>query len=127
MKKFDSNKIFALFLMIISGFCPMAYFNQSPVEKIKFINYEELKFMWIILIVLAILLNIIDYLVEKNKWWYRIVLIVEIILIYILRSDIKKFVDVIYYNSGGFIPAGLSWGWYLIYISIFLFMFSKNK
>jgi hypothetical protein len=42
-----------------------------------------------------------------------------------IRSNVKEVMDNIYYGTGGYIPAYLSWGWYIIYLAIIVLIFGK--
>lgn len=135
MKKLNALKVIALILIIISAFTPLAKIASNPVDVslnpqvITFLSQENLKSAWYTLVFLSFLLLVIDSFMIKTlyiMWFYRIILFLLISAIYLIRSDMKKIIDTIQYSSGGFLPAFLDWGWYLIYVSVILFI-RNNK
>lgn len=123
--------ILVLLLLFTSAFAPLAKIATNTVDPlfnlkiVTFLDDGNLKLSWVIIILLTIVLFVIDF-YTKKKVLYRIILFILIIFIYLIRLDIKNAVDEIYYNSSGFLPASLSWGWYLIYLAILILVFGNN-
>ena len=119
--KIFSYKVTAIFLIIISVFIPIAKVVQNGIEDftetITFFSKEELIFVWAILLILIILTVITKYIFKKNQIIYKIMII--------FNSGVKEVMDSIYYGTGGFVPAYLSWGWYIIYLAILFLIFGK--
>jgi len=127
--KIFSYKVTAIFLIIISVFIPIAKVVQNGIEDftetITFFSKEELIFVWAILLILIILTVITKYIFKKNQIIYKIMIIFNIAWVLYIRSGVKEVMDSIYYGTGGFVPAYLSWGWYIIYLAILFLIFGK--
>ena len=127
--KIFSYKVTAIILIIISAFTPIAKVVQNGIEDftetITFFSKEELIFVWAILLILVILAVITKYIFKKIEIIYKVIIICNIAWVLYVRSGIKEVMDNIYYGTGGFIPAYLSWGWYIIYLAMLVLVFGK--
>lgn len=127
--KIFSYKIIAIVLIIISAFVPIAKIIQNGIEDctetVIFFSKEELIFVWAVLLILVILANITKYIFKKVEIIYKIMIICNIAWVLYIRSGIKEVMDNIYYGTGGFVPAYLSWGWYIIYLALLFLIFGK--
>lgn len=127
--KIFSYKIIAIVLIIISAFVPIAKIIQNGIEDctetVTFFSKEELIFVWAVLLILVILANITKYIFKKVEIIYKIMIICNIAWVLYIRSGIKEVMDNIYYGTGGFVPAYLSWGWYIIYLALLFLIFGK--
>ena len=127
--KIFSYKVTAIVLVIISAFTPIAKVHQygvnNFVEELTFLSQDGVLQDWVALVALVTLGVLAKYFFKKFDIVFKIMVVSNIAWVLCIRSNVKEVMDNIYYGTGGYIPAYLSWGWYIIYLAIIVLIFGK--